>query len=59
MAENFILVEAANAVLRSLFEEQVNAFGAQQRAIEALNSETREIINRTRDDVNESLMANK
>ena len=34
-------------------------FGAQQRAIEALNTETREIINRTRDDVNQSLMANE
>ena len=59
MAENFITIEAANAELRSLVEEQVNACGAQQRAIEALNTETREIINRTRDDVNQSLMANK
>ena len=59
MAENYITVEAAKAMLRSLFEEQVNAFGTQQRVIEALNAETREIINRTRDDANRSLMAKK
>ena len=53
MAERFITVEASNSMLRSLVEEQVNAFGVQQRAIEALNAETCDLINKTRDDVNQ------
>ena len=59
MADTFITVEAANSMLRSMVDQQVNSFGVQQRAIEALNAETRELINKTRDDVNQSLIANK
>ena len=59
MENNYITVDAANAMLRGLFEEQVNAFGMQQRTIEALNAETRALIDQTRRDVDQSLMTNK
>ena len=59
MAEVFITVEAANAVLRDMVEAQTAAFGIQQRAIETLNAETRSLIAQTRDDVNRSLIDNK
>ena len=59
MVDTFITVDAANSMLRSMVDQQVTAFGVQQRAIEALNAETRDLINKTRDDVNQSLIANK
>ena len=59
MVDTFITVDAANSLLRSMVDQQVSALGVQQRAIEALNAETRDLINKTRDDVNQSLIANK
>ena len=70
MEQNFITVEAANAVLRSLVTEQAGIFAAQQATIEGLNAETRsmvmqatakteELINKIREDVDQSLKANK
>ena len=48
MAEVFITVEAANAVLCDMVEAQTTAFGIQQRAIETLNAETQRMIAQTR-----------
>ena len=44
MAQNFITVEAANAMLRSLVTEQAGIFAAQQQTIEGLNAETRSMV---------------
>ena len=59
MAETFITVEAANSMLRSMVDQQINAFGVQLRAIEALNAETRELITQTRDGVGARRCGNK
>ena len=59
MEQNYITIDAANAMLRSLVEQQVGVFTAQQQTIEALNTETRNMIGQVRDDVNKSLMTNK
>ena len=59
MAEVYITVDAANALLRSMVDAQINAFGAQQRSIESLNAETQALINQTREDVHQSLLTNK
>ena len=59
MAEVFITVEAANQVLHEMVQAQVAAFGLQQRGIEQMNAETRSLIDKTRDDVNRSLLDNK
>ena len=59
MAEVYIIVDAANALLRSMVDAQINAFGVQQRSIESLNAQTQDVIKKTRDDVNRSLIANK
>ena len=70
MAQNFITVDAANEMLRSLVTQQAGVFTAQQQTIEGLNAETRSMIvqasasiekqiGQVRDDVNQSLIANK
>ena len=70
MEQTFITVEAANEMLRSMVQQQVGAFTAQQQTIESLNTETRSMIvqasasiekqiGQVRDDVNQSLIANK
>ena len=70
MEQTFITVEAANEMLRSIVQQQVGAFTAQQQTIESLNTETRSMIvqasaniekqiGQVRDDVNQSLIANK
>ena len=59
MEQNFITADAENAMLRTMVEQQIGAFTAQQQTIDALNAETRSMIGQVRDDVNKSLMANK
>ena len=59
MEQNYITVDAVNAMLRSLVEQQVGVFTAQQQTIEAFNTQTRNMIGQGRDDVNKSLKANK
>ena len=59
MAEVYITVDAANALLRSMVDAQIQAFGAQQRSIETLNAETQELVRQTREEVHRSLLANK
>ena len=70
MEQNFITVDAANEMLRSLVTQQAGIFTAQQQTIEGLNAETRSMvlqatasieqqIGQIRDDVNQSLIANK
>ena len=54
MEQNYITIDAANAMLRSLVEQQVCVLTAQQQTIEALNTETRNTIGQVRDDVNSS-----
>ena len=58
MAEVYIPVDAANELLRNVVDAQINAFGVQQRAIETLNAETRSLIDKTREDVHQSLLTN-
>ena len=55
----FITADAANQVLRDMVQAQIAAFGMQQRGIEDMNAETRSLIDKTRDDVNRSLLVNK
>ena len=55
----YITAAEANQVLENLVQAQVAAFNAQQRAMEALNTETVAYVNKTRDDVDKSLRENK
>ena len=54
-----ITVEQARQLLREMVTIQVAAFDAQQRSIEALNAETRAHVDKTRNDVDKSLIDNK
>ena len=49
----------ANQVLNDMVQAQIAAFDAQQRAMETLNAETRAYVDKTRDDVNKSLLKSK
>ena len=54
-----ITVEQAQQLRREMVGAQVAALDAQQRSIEALNAETRAYIDKTRNDVDKSLIDNK
>ena len=55
----YITAAEANQVLENLVQSQVAALNAQQRAMEALNTETVAYVNKTRDDVDKSLCESK
>ena len=55
----YITAADANQVLHDMVQAQIAAFDAQQRAMETLNAETRAYVDKTRDDVNKSLLDNK
>jgi hypothetical protein len=55
----YISREEAEVVLQSLVTAQTAAFDAQQKRMEALNQETMDFVNKTRDDVDKSLRENK
>ena len=55
----YITAEEANQVFQNLVAAQTAAFDAQQKKMEALNSETMEFVNKTRNDVDKSLRDNK
>ena len=55
----YITTADANQVLHDMVQAQIAAFDAQQRAMETLHAETRAYVDKTRDDVNKSLLDNK
>ena len=54
-----ITVEQAQQLLREIVAVQVAALDAQQRNVEALSAETRAYVDKTRNDVDKSLIDNK
>ena len=56
---SFITEAEANRVLQTLVSAQTAAFDAQQKAMQALNQETFDYVNKTREDVDKSLRENK
>ena len=54
----YITAAEANVVLQNLLSAQTAAFDAQQKAMQALNTETLAYVNKTRDDVDKSLREN-
>ena len=55
----YIKAADANRVLHDMVQAQIAAFDGQQRAMETLNAETRAYVDKTRDDVNKSLLDSK
>ena len=58
-AEAYITIASADAVLQRLVETQVDTFTEQQRTIEALNADTRGLIDQRRSDADVSLVRNR